>query len=71
MRLARTALALFAACLVSGCASMPDMEGGGIRLSKSGWQMTGGADFDKQVWFVMFWKPWGEREKTASKNLVP
>jgi len=63
--------ALLCAAFISGCVSMPDMEGGGIPLAKSGWQMTGGADFDKQVWFVMFWKPWGEREKAASKNIVP
>lgn len=63
--------ALLCAAIVSGCASMPDMKGGGIPLAKSGWQMTGGADFEKQVWFVMFWKPWGEREKAADKMLTP
>lgn len=70
MRTGLMAAALCAA-IVSGCASMPDMEGGGIPLAKSGWQMTGGADFEKQVWFVMFWRPWGEREKAADKMLTP
>jgi hypothetical protein len=62
MRLFALALA-FAA---SGCASMPDFKGDGLPLGKSGWQMTGGADFQKQVWFVTFWRPWGKAETDAA-----
>jgi hypothetical protein len=57
---------VLAAALLAGCASMPSMKGDGLPLGKSGWQMTGGADFDKQVWFVMFWRPWGAAEKGAA-----
>jgi hypothetical protein len=56
--------------LLASCASMPDITGGGIPLAKSGWQMTGGADFDKKVWFLMFWRPWGAAEKEANETLL-
>lgn len=62
MRLACT----IAALLASGCASMPDMEGGGLPLARSGWRMSGGADFEKQAWFVLFWRPWGQAESDAA-----
>lgn len=62
MRLAALLLALFA----TGCASMPQMQGGdSLSLGKSGWQMSGGADLEKKVWFVMFWRPWGKAEQDA------
>jgi hypothetical protein len=54
--------------LCAGCASMPQLSGDGLPLGKSGWQMTGGADFDKQVWFVTFWRPWGSAEKKAADD---
>lgn len=60
---------LFALCLAllaTGCASMPDMKDGGLPLAKSGWRMSGGADFDKQAWFVLFWRPWGQAESDAA-----
>lgn len=63
--------AFLAAFMLSGCASMPEMDGDGIPISRTGWQMTGGADFQKQVWFVMFWRPWGAAEKEADKLLIP
>ena len=69
MRSALTALLCAFAGLFSGCASMPDMSGGGLPMGKTGWQMTGGADFDKQVWFVMFWRPWGAAEKSMDAQL--
>ena len=62
MRLAALLLALFA----TGCATMPDMKGGGLPLGKSGWQLHGGADFDRKVWFVTFWRPWGKQEIDAA-----
>ena len=60
---------LFALCLAllaTGCASMPAMSGEGLPLAKSGWRMAGGADFDKKVWFVTFWRPWGQAESDAA-----
>jgi hypothetical protein len=54
-------LALFCA----SCATMPPLQGEGLPLAKS-WRMTGGADFQKQVWFVTFWRPWGEVEAKAA-----
>jgi hypothetical protein len=62
MRLIAALVALYCA----GCASMPQLSGTGLPLGKSGWQFTGGADFDKQVWFVTFWKPWGAAETQAA-----
>ena len=57
---------IVASLLLAGCASMPDMEGGGLPLARSGWRMSGGADFDKQAWFVLFWRPWGKAESDAA-----
>jgi len=57
---------LVAALFCAGCASMPDLKGGGLPLGKSGWQMTGGADFEKKLWFVTFWRPWGKQERDAA-----
>jgi len=55
-----------AALFIAGCASVPvDLNNGGIPLAKSGWQMSGGADFDKKIWFVCFWRPWGDAENNA------
>ena len=53
------------ALLATSCSTMPPLEGEGLPLAKSGWRMTGGADFQKQLWFVTFWKPWGKQEKDA------
>jgi len=64
MRLAFAALALFCA----GCASMPDLKDGGLPLAGSGWRMSGGADFEKQAWFVLFWRPWGKAESDAAAS---
>ena len=64
-------MAVACAVYISGCASMPDMADGGLPLGKSGWQMSGGLDFDKQCYFVMFWKPWGANEKALGKALLP
>ncbi len=60
----RHVLALVA-LLATGCATMPPLQGEGLPLAKSGWRMTGGADFQKQLWFVTFWKPWGKQEQDA------
>jgi len=59
-------IAVLVALFCAGCASMPDMEGGGLPLAKSGWRLAGGADFDKKVWFVTFWRPWGKAETDAA-----
>jgi hypothetical protein len=63
------------ALLCTSCATMPPLQGEGLPLAKSGWRMTGGADFEKKLWFVTFWKPWGEAESKAAleagKILLP
>jgi hypothetical protein len=64
MRLVALLLALFA----TGCASMPQMQGDGLSLGRTGWQMTGGADFDKKVWFILVWRPWGQAESEAAAS---
>ena len=62
MRSALTVAALFAAFFVGGCASMPVPTGGGLPLGKSGWEFSGGIDFEKQVYFVYFARPFGAKE---------
>ncbi len=52
----------------TGCATMPPLQGGGLPLAKSGWRMTGGMDLQKRLWFVTFWKPWGEAESKAAED---
>jgi hypothetical protein len=55
-----------AALLATGCASVPlVLDNGGVPLAKTGWQLSGGADFEKRLWYVLFWKPWGAAEKDA------
>ena len=43
-----------------------NLDNGGVPLAKTGWQLSGGADFDKQIWYVLFWRPWGKHEKDAA-----
>ncbi len=63
MRHIAVVLALFCA----SCAAMPlDLKNGGVPLAKSGWQLSGGADFDRKMWYVLFWKPWGKQEIDAA-----
>ena len=71
----RHVLALVA-LLCTSCSTVPlDLKNGGVPLAKSGWQLSGGADFDKQIWYVLFWKPWGKQEQDAAleadKILLP
>lgn len=47
----------------AGCASVPTgLDHNGLPLGKSGWQLSGGADFDRKMWFILFYKPWGKQE---------
>ena len=62
MRHVFAGMALFCA----SCATMPAMSGEGLPLAKTGWRLAGGADFDKKVWFVTFWRPWGKAESDAA-----
>ena len=65
MRLLALALALAA----TGCASVPlDLKNGGVPLAKTGWQLSGGADFERRLWYVLFWKPWGKAEIDAAAD---
>ena len=59
-------IAALVALLCAGCASMPQMSGAGLRLGKSGWQFTGGMDFERKAWVLTFWKPWGADEAQAA-----
>jgi hypothetical protein len=61
-------LALLLALFATGCASMPALKGDGLGLGKSNWRMTGGADFERKVWFVTFWRPWGAAEIEAAED---
>jgi hypothetical protein len=38
------------------------LDSNGLPLGKSGWQLSGGADFDRKMWFILFYKPWGKQE---------
>ena len=68
MRLALTALALSCALGISGCATSPLTPGGGLPLGKSGWEFNGGVDFNKQVYFVYFSRPFGARERALASG---
>lgn len=62
-------VALFAAALfISGCATSPITPGGGLPLGKSGWEFNGGVDFEKQVYFVYFSRPFGARERALASG---
>ena len=59
-------IAALMALFCASCATMPAMSGEGLPLAKTGWRLAGGADFDKKVWFVTFWRPWGKAENDAA-----
>ena len=59
-------VAALVALFCAGCATMPDLKDGGLGIAKSGWRMSGGADFEKQAWFLLLWRPWGAAEKDAA-----
>jgi hypothetical protein len=63
MRHVFAGMALFCA----SCATIPlDLQNGGVPLAKTGWQLSGGADFERRLWYVLFWKPWGAAETQAA-----
>ena len=66
MRLALMALLCAFAFGLSGCASSPITPGGGLPLGKSGWEFNGGVDFQRQVYFVYFSRPFGSRERALA-----
>jgi hypothetical protein len=57
---------ILAALFLAGCASMPDLQDGGLAIARSGWRMTGGADFERKAWFLLLWRPWGQAESDAA-----
>jgi len=59
-------VAALVALFCAGCATMPDLKDGGLGIAKSGWRRSGGADFEKQAWFLLVWRPWGAAEKDAA-----
>jgi hypothetical protein len=69
MRLGLMAAAL-CAVIVSGCASSPVTSGGGLPLGRSGWEFQGGVDFQRQIYFVYFSRPFGVSESALAAGLV-
>ena len=59
-------IALAVALFCAGCATMPDLKDGGLGIAKSGWRMSGGADFERKAWFLLLWRPWGQAESDAA-----
>jgi hypothetical protein len=59
-------VAAVVALYCAGCASMPQMSGTGLPLGKSGWQFSGGMDFERKAWVLTFWKPWGADQAQAA-----
>ena len=55
-------IALLVALFCASCATMPEVKDGGLPMGKSGWQFSGGADFERKMWFLLFYKPWGKQE---------
>jgi hypothetical protein len=71
MRQAQTALLCAFALLGSACASLKvDPSSSGLPLGKSGWQLSGGMDLEKQIWWVCFIKPFGKSEKLAAAGFA-
>jgi len=57
--------------LASACASLKvDPSSSGLPLGKSGWQLSGGMDLEKQIWFVCFVKPFGKAEQLAAAGFA-
>ena len=59
-------IAALMALFCASCAAMPDLEDGGLAIARSGWRMTGGADFERKAWFLLLWRPWGKAESDAA-----
>jgi hypothetical protein len=71
MRSAQTALLCGFCLLATACSSLQvDPSASGLPLGKSGWQLSGGMDLEKQVWFVCFVKPFGQAEKLAASGFA-
>ncbi len=63
MKIVLSGTALF----LAGCSTLRfDHDNSGLPLGKSGWELSGGADLEKQVWYVLFVKPWGSKEASAA-----
>ena len=60
--------ALLSCAFVSGCASMPKLSGDGLPLGRTGWQLTGGVDFESGAYWVLFCKPFGAKERTIADS---
>jgi hypothetical protein len=71
MRSAQTAMLCAFALLASACASLQvDPSSSGLPLGKSGWQLSGGMDLEKQIWWVCFIKPFGKSEQLAAAGFA-
>jgi hypothetical protein len=71
MRSARIVALCAFALLATACASLQvDPSSSGLPLGKSGWQLSGGMDLQKQIWFVCFVKPFGKAEQLASAGFA-
>jgi hypothetical protein len=61
-------LLVVAALVLAGCSTLRfEQTNNGLTLGRSGWQLSGGADFEKKVWYVLFVKPWGGKEIEAAQ----
>jgi len=71
MRSARIVALVSFALLASACASLKvDPSTSGLPLGKTGWQLSGGMDLEKQCWFVCFVKPFGKSEQLAASGFA-
>jgi len=71
MRQAQTALLCAFVLLASACATLKvDPSSSGLPLGRSGWQLSGGMDLQKQIWFVCFVKPFGKAEQLAASGFA-
>jgi hypothetical protein len=71
MRSARIVALCAFALFASACASMHvDPSSSGLPLGKSGWQLSGGMDLQKQLWFVCFVKPFQKAEQLAASGFA-
>lgn len=49
---------------------MPKLSGDGLPLGRTGWQLTGGVDFERKAYWVLFSKPFGAKERAIADSFA-
>lgn len=51
---------------LSGCVSSPITPGGGFLLGRSGWELNGGVDLEKRLYWLYLSRPFGAKERALA-----